>query len=95
MSKVVLRRIAKFNALKYASDVLFNVDTNVLLEDSVEDDEDLELLSDLLAEEMRKIVIQLSNKADSMPQSGSMPNLVDDILDAPIENNVDIERDYG
>lgn len=95
MSKVVLRRIAKFNALKYASDVLFNVDTNVLLEDSVEDDEDLELLSDLLAEEMRKIVIQLSNKADSMPQSGSMPNLVDDLLDAPIENNVDIERDYG
>jgi len=95
MSKVVLRRIAKFNALKYASDVLFNVDTNVLLEDSDEDDEDLELLSDLLAEEMRKIVIQLSNKADSIPQSGSMPNLVDNLLDAPIENNVDIERDYG
>jgi hypothetical protein len=94
MSKVVLRQIAKFNALKYASGILFNVDTNALLED-YEKDADYELLCDLLGEEMTKIVNQLSNKADGMKNSSRFPNMTDDLMNASIENNVDIERDYG
>lgn len=94
MSKVILRQIAKFNALKYASGILFNVDTNVLIE-GYEEDAESELFGELLAEEMAKIVNQLSNKSDGMKQSSSMPNMVDELMNSPIENNVDIERDYG
>lgn len=94
MSKVVLRRVAKFNALKYASGILFNVDTNVLLGD-YEQDADSELLSDLLNEEMGKIVNQLSAKADAIKHSVNMPNMVDDLMNSHVENSIDIERDYG
>lgn len=80
----MLRQISKFNALKYTSSILFNVDTNVFLED-YEQDAEYEWLSDLLGEEMTKIVNQLSKKADAIKNSSHFPNMIDDLMNYPLK----------